>query len=296
MHRCLRTRSAFALFGCRLVIDSLRVVILTGLVVASVPSALADEKSLEATTSAEARREALQAIPLKLVDAEYRDEVVGVLEDTSLFRRLPTQIVDCDPAMFTFMAKNPEVLVEIWRELKITRVTLQRIGQKSFRMTDGAGTTGTLTIVEQTCQKNAQNRFLMYAEGAYEGKPFAKPIRAECVLLLRSGSMVENDGRTYVAARLDSFIHIDRASLEIFAKVVHPLVGKTADRNFADTITFLGGFSQAAELQPLKIKHLAESLPNVTAGRQRELVKIAYDCHETHAAERVAQAKEVLTK
>jgi hypothetical protein len=79
---------------------------------------------------------------------------------------------------------------------------------------------------------------------------------------------------------LDSFIHIDRASLEVFAKVVQPLVGRIADRNFADTISFVGGFSQAAEVQPARIKHLAESLENVTAGRQRELAKIAYDCHE----------------
>jgi hypothetical protein len=287
MHRCLRKRSVFARQSRWFWHRPLTFAVLVGFTFTA-GSTHAEEQSLAASTSAEARADAIKAIPLKLIDPDFRPQVAAVLDDTSVFRRLPTQVVDCDPAMFTYMARHPEVLVEIWRELKITQVTLDRIDKNSFRMADGAGTTGTLTIVEQTCQDKAQNRFVMYAEGAYEGKPFAKPVRAECVILLRSGSLVENDGRTYVAARLDSFIHIDRASLEIFAKVVHPLVGKTADRNFGDTITFIGGFSQAAEVQPLRIKHLAESLPNVSPASQRELVKVAYDCHENSATVHVA--------
>jgi hypothetical protein len=268
MHRCLRTKSAFAallLLGFSLPLGSFT---------------RAADKSLESSTSAEAKAEAAAAIPFKRIDPEYRPAVRAVLDDVSVFRRLPTQVVDCDPAMFTFMAQNPEVLVEIWRELKITQVRLQRIDEKSFSMADGAGTTGKLTIVEQMCEDRAQNRIVMFAEGGYEGKPFTKPVKAQCVLLLRSGSMVEHDGRNFVAVRLDSFIHIDRASLEIFAKVVHPLVGKTADRNFGDTITFIGNFSQAAELQPARIERLATSLAAVNPSRQQQLVKIAYDCGE----------------
>lgn len=282
---CLRTDGAFAPGGHRFVrrglIKTYLTVALAGFVIGE---AVAADKSFEASTSAEVRAEAIAAISLKSISPEYREAVAEVLDDTSLFRRMPTQVVDCQPAMFTFLAKNPEVLVEIWRELGITKVELERIDANSFRMADGAGTTGTLTIVEQVCEPNAQNRFVMFAEGGYEGKPFHKTVKAQCVLLLRSGSVVEHDGRTYVAARMDSFIHIDRASLEVFAKVVQPLVGRIADRNFADTITFVGGFSQAAEQQPARIKHLAESLENVSASRRRELTKIAYDCHQQGVA------------
>lgn len=288
MHRCLRTTSAFALrshlfSGKRYVVP-----FLVGALLGFNGLSHAAERSLEASTSQDARAEAIAAIPSKRLDPQYRQAVRAVLEDTSVFRRLPTKVVACDPAMFTFMAKNPEVLVQIWRELGITQVTLERLDANSFRMADNAGTTGKLVIVEQTCEDRAQNRFVMYAEGSYEGKPFTKPVKAQCVILLRSGSFVESDGRDYVAARLDSFIHIDQASLEIFAKVVHPLVGKMADRNFADTVTFVGSFSQAAEIEPLRIKRLAESLENVTAPRQRELAKIAYDCHKNAKVELTA--------
>jgi hypothetical protein len=274
MHRLLRATSASAL-PVRLLTSWFTV---ASLVISLCDPLRAEEPSLGASTSNEARADAAKAIPLAKVDSRYRAKVQAVMDDVSVFRRLPTQVVDCNADMFTFMAQNPEVLVEVWRELGITQVSLERIDATSFRMTDNAGTTGKLVIVEQSCQPKAQNRIVMFAEGAYEGKPFNKPVRAQCVLLLRSGSLTESDGRNYVATRLDSFIHIDRASLEIFAKVLHPLVGKTADRNFSDTIKFVGGFSQASEQNPQQIEHLISSLENVSTMQQEKLVKIAHSC------------------
>jgi hypothetical protein len=298
MHRCLRRTSALArrlLIGLQAYRWS-RVVapLVCGIVCLLGSAAQGADQSLESSTSTEARKDAMKAIPLTKLSPAHRQAVQAVLNDVSLFRRLPTQVVDCDSQMFTYMAQNPEVLVEIWRELGITQVTLDRIDETSFRLADGAGTTGKLYIVEQTCQDNAQNRIVMYAEGGYEGKPFANPLRAQCVLLLRSGSLIETNGRNYVAARLDSFIHIDRASLEIFAKVVHPLVGKTADRNFTDTIKFVGGFSQAAEIQPERIEHLATSLTGVSSSRRKQLITIAHGCGVN--ARRLAEIEQTATR
>jgi len=187
-------------------------------------------------------------------------------------------MVDCDPKMFTYLSKNPETLVEIWRKLDITRIELQRQSENSFRLADNSGTTGKLIIVEQNCDDRAQNRIVMFAEGAYEGKPFHRPVRAQCVLLLRSGSMKETNGRDFVAVRLDSFIRIERASIELLAKVVHPLVGKTADRNFSDTLQFISSFSHAAETRPATIERLVSDLPHVSPESQDALIQIAYQC------------------
>ncbi len=232
------------------------------------------------TTSSRARNEAIRAIPFQRMAPDYRRRVKQVLNDTSLYRRLPTMTVDCHPPLFTFLAKNPDVLVQIWRQLGISNIDLVREGNNKYRLTDSVGTVGHLVIVEQNCDDRAQNRLVMYAEGAYEGKPFKRPVRAQCVLLLRSGSVQETNGRHYVAVRLDTFLRIDRASLELFAKAVHPLVGRTTDRNFVDTINFIGNMSQAAETRPLTIERLANSLPRVSADRKRRLVQITYECAE----------------
>ncbi len=236
------------------------------------------EGGTQATTAKSARLEAMRAIPMEKVDTRYRSAVKQVLNDSSLYRRLPTQTFACEPKLFTYMMQNPESLVEIWRRLGITRIELKRIGGSSFRLTDNSGTTGKLTIVEQNCDDRAQNRIVMYGEGAYEGKPFRRPVKAQCVLLLRSGSMKETNDRDYVAARLDTFIHIDRASIELFAKAVHPLVGKTADRNFTDTLQFISSFSHAAETRPETVERLVSGLPDISQESQNKLIQIAYQC------------------
>ncbi len=271
MQRCLLHRSGIK--GMRLML------VACCLVFAWHSLAEAKENSsasaLQATTSQAAREEATRAIPLQNIDEKQRRKVHRVLTDCSLYRRMPMGVVPCNPDLFTFLMQHPEVLVDIWRELGISRVDLQRVGENRFRLTDNAGTTAQLLIVEQKCEPGAQNRIVMYAEGAYEGKPFKRPVRAQCVLLLRSGSFLETNHEDYVAARLDTFVRIDRTSIKLFAKAMHPWVGKTADANFIDTLTFVSNLSQAATNNPHQLEQLVHKLPRISPQLQREMLSIA---------------------
>ena len=90
--------------------------------------------------------------------------------------------------------------------------------------------------------------------------------------------MKETNDRDYVAARLDTFFHIDRVRIELFAKALQPLVGKTADRNFTDTLQFISSFSHAAETRPATVERLVTGLPDVSPESQGQLIRIAYQC------------------
>jgi hypothetical protein len=242
-----------------------------------------DIESHRSTTSDSARQEALRAIPWANLPVRHRQQVRAVINHTTLYRRLPTCVIDCHPGLFTYVARNPEVLVAIWRELGVSHIQLHRTGPNTFNLLDGSGTTGKLVLVEQQCDADAQNRLIILAEGSYEGKPLTRPVKARCVLLLRSGSSKETNGRRFVAVRLDSFIHIERAGLQLFAKAIHPWVGNTADRNFSDTLTFVSNLSHVAELRPEAIGKLANKLPGITPSRRQRLVQIAYQCaDESH--------------
>ena len=254
----------------------------------------ASERS-EASTSAAARDEARRAIPLAKVDPAHRRAVSEVLADPSIFRRLPTNVIDCQPELFTFLAQNPEVLVAIWRQLGVSGVELVRTGENTFRLSDGAGTTGKMTIVEHACDAAAQNRIVMYVEGVYEGKPFNKPMSAQCVLVLRSGSTTETNGRVYVATRLDSFVKLDRASIELVAKAIHPFVGQTADRNFADSLAFISNLSFTAEKRPEAIENMAGELTGVEARRKQELARLSHVCAEAGRQWRLSRAAQTST-
>lgn len=258
---------------------------------AAVATAQASEQS-EASTTAESRDEARRAIPIAKIDPAYRKSVGEVLADPSIFRRLPTNVIDCQPELFTFIAQNPDVLVAIWRQLGVSGVELTRTGANTFRLSDGVGTTGNMTVVEQNCDAAAQNRIVMYVEGVYEGKPFNKPISAQCVLLLRSGSTKETNGRVYVATRLDSFVKLDRASIELVAKALHPFVGQTADRNFADSLTFVSNLSFTAEKRPENVANLAGQLTGVQPGQKLELARLSHVCAESGRQWRLTRAEQ----
>ncbi|MCG8448205.1 MAG: hypothetical protein MI725_01320 [Pirellulales bacterium] len=236
----------------------------------------ASSAALGATTSRAAKQEAIRAIPLQRIPRNARRAVHQVITDSSLFRRMPTGIIACQPDLFTFLMQHPEVLVEMWKDLGISRVDLWRVDENTFQLSDNAGTTARLTIVEQKCEPGAQNRIVMYAEGAYEGKPFKKPVRAQCVLLLRSGSFKETNGKDYVAARLDTFVRVDRTSIKLFAKALHPLVGKTADANFLDTLKFVGNLSETAERNPARIEQLVTRLPRIPPQVEQEMLRLTY--------------------
>ncbi len=233
--------------------------------------AAAAPSQYEATTSRRCRDEAAGAIPFERLDPAYRARVRKIVERPSLYRRLPTEAVECHPDLFTFLSTNPDALVAVWRQLGITQVRLDRTGEGVFRFEDGYGTTGVLRIVEQQCKPGAQNRMVLFADASYSGRPFRKPLTAEGVFLFRSGSLTENDGKTYVAARLDSFLKLNNASVQLLAKAAHPLLGKMADKNFVDSVAFIGQMSQAARVRYANLNNLAAELPGVTHAQRREL-------------------------
>ncbi|HKD38477.1 MAG TPA: hypothetical protein VKB78_16805, partial [Pirellulales bacterium] len=92
----------------------------------AVPLCAADSNAGRASTSRSARDEAVQSIPMDKLSREMRSRIIGVINNTSIYRRLPTQSIDCDPELFEFLVLNPEVVVDIWRVMGITSMTLDR--------------------------------------------------------------------------------------------------------------------------------------------------------------------------
>src|SRR4051812_8330049 len=56
-----------------------------------------------------AREDATRSIPFNKLDAETKAQISSVISHTSIFRRLPIQVTDCDPGLYQFLARHPEV-------------------------------------------------------------------------------------------------------------------------------------------------------------------------------------------
>jgi len=199
-----------------------------------------------------------------------REKVRQVLSHTTIYRRMPTKVIDCDPDLFAFLVRHPEVIVNIWEVLGISNVALERTADGTFRVSDGQGTLGHVEII-----RDEPHRQLIYAEGKYEGPLFKLPIRAHCVMLLRSRFTHGDNGRHYVTAQLDGFIHIDQAAADLLLRTFQPLVGRTADYNFTETMAFLGNLSRSTEQNPFGVERLYRRLNKVQPETRRRLVEIS---------------------
>jgi hypothetical protein len=239
--------------------------------------------TVSATSDRGARDDAIRTIPWKRLADPQRRKLQNVVQNASMYRRLPTRVIDCDPDLFTFLLRHPEVVVNVWQLMGASKVTMQRVSDQVYQADDGAGTTGNVCYLYTDWGQDAQNLAVVYADGAYEGKPFIKPLRAQSVILLQSGAVQESNGRNYVSVRIDSFVHIEQIGVELIARTVQPWINQTADRNLIETLGFVSTFSQTAEKNPQGMQRLAARLQTVDEPTRGELVQLCYRAAQRYA-------------
>ncbi len=234
------------------------------------PLAARAESPLVASTSRESREDAVRSIPFDKLDEKSRSKLWDVVSDPSVFRRMPTQMVDCDPDLFVFLVRHPEVVVNVWDLMGVTTANIKRVDPFRFDADDGAGTASRVELVYGDA-----NTHVLYAEGKYDGPLAARAINGRCVIVLRSEYMQGDNERTYVTTRLDVFLRVDRFAAELVAKTLQPLVGKTADQNFAESTQFLGRLSRAAERNGAGVQRMSSKLTRVDPSVRAEFAQLA---------------------
>jgi len=224
----------------------------------------------QATNSDDARQAAIQSIPMDRFDAATQSKVRGVLNSVTVFRRLPVRIIDCDPDLYLFLVRHPDVVVNIWEALGATQVQLRQQGEGFYRLSDTGGTQGFAQMLY-----DSPTMHVFYSEGTYKGPLAPRPVHGRCLLLLRSGYVREADGRSYITTRLESFLSIDPGAIELLTKTFEPLVGKIADANFTQTVTFVGNLSRTAEANPRGVQRLSTRLAHVQPEHRQRLAELA---------------------
>jgi hypothetical protein len=217
----------------------------------------AGAQTLDSGGSANNRAAAIQAIPFSDMNEVTRNKLAPIVQKPTIYRKMPVQVIDCDPDLYLFLVRYPEVIVNIWQLMDVTNVQVQRTGPFSLNAADGAGTVSKVELVY-----GRPDLHIYYAEGYYEGPLFRRRIVGDCVLILKS-DYTNRDGRTYVSSQLDAFVRMEHAGADILLKTLHPLMGKTADYNFVETVKFVGQVSHASEINGPGMGRLSDRLANV---------------------------------
>jgi len=207
--------------------------------------------------SQQARAEALRAIPLDEMNEASREKLGQILDKPSVYRRMPNQVIECDPDLYVFLIRYPEVIVNIWQLMDVTKVQIKRTGAFTFDASDGAGTFSKVELIY-----GRPDLHVYYASGYYEGPLFRNRIEGDCVVLLRS-AYTPRDGRVFITNSMDIFVRMENVGADILLKTLHPLMGKTADYNFVETAKFIGQVSQASENNGPGMGRLAGRLESI---------------------------------
>ncbi|MEM1304495.1 MAG: hypothetical protein AAGG46_06345 [Planctomycetota bacterium] len=226
------------------------------------------------TSEAYAKKEARGAMPWNKLAPMDQRRVRYVVSNASVFRRLPTRVERCDPEVFSFLVRRPEVVTGIWNLMGVSDLSLERKSDGVLRAEDHHGGSGNLEVLYSDHDADARGVTVAAIDGLYHQKPMPRPINAKCVLLLRSGSTVESNGQTYVTARVDAFVKFERVAADLVARGLQPILVQTADHNFVETMKFVSTFSRTAETNPHGMRRLADKLVDIDEPARREMIDL----------------------
>ncbi len=223
----------------------------------------------KAVTSRQARDEATRTVPFDKLSKTARTKALAVINDTSLFRRLPVQTIDCEPDLYRFVVEHPELVVNMWEVMGITKMTLDRVDTNRFRVVDGEGTKGTMEYLLST-----PDLHIIYSEGTYDGPLYARTVRGRCLMVLRTTSQREQNGRYTITSRLDTFLAVDNLGVEILAKTFQPVIGRAADHNFSETAQFVSNLSRTAERNERGMIRMTDKLKRISPETKQGFVDV----------------------
>ncbi|MBN2294789.1 MAG: hypothetical protein JXM70_20335 [Pirellulales bacterium] len=241
---------------------------------ASLRQPRAPEKKLssasKATTSSAAKESAIRSIPLEKLDEKDREKISALLSGSHIFRRMPIYVGPCNPQLYLFLVRHPDVVVGIWEELGISKLRMKQVGPLKYQTQESNGTMGTSEFIYRD-----DGTHLIWVEGIFDNPLLTKPVRGTSLLILRTGYVREENGQNYITSRLDSFTHIDNVGVEFITRTLQPLMGKVVDENFMQTTAFVSSLSRTAEVNPRGVRRLAGKLHRVRPEVRKEFGRLA---------------------
>lgn len=227
------------------------------------------------SSSREARRLAIDSLPLERMTDPARRTVEKALRETTLYRRLPSQTLECDRALLEFALAHPEAIVDVWRVLGISRLSLDPAGPQQWRLSDGYGTVGALRLVHQE-RCGAGGLLVFHGRGGYSGTLAPKPLTGGCLILVQHHpEPAVAGGRDRQTVQIDAFMDVDGMGLELVTRTLQPLIVRSAAMNLREVCLFMESLSAAAERNPAGVVRLTERLARTDPAHRGTFATIA---------------------
>ena len=223
----------------------------------------------------DARKSASKAMPLDGMAEADRRAAEKILRNPTLYRRLPVESFTCNRALLDFSLAHPEIVVDIWRVLGISKVALDPTAPGQWRMSDGWGTEGTLRLLhhERTAEGGTM---VLLGQGGYSGSLSPQPLSGSCLLLVRyRPTGAADDGTARHAMQVDAFLDADGVGLEIVTRTLQPLIVRSSASNLQEICQFMASLSAAAAENPEGVSRLSGRLTKIDSADRQTFAALA---------------------
>lgn len=215
------------------------------------------------------RKQATSELPMDRLSPDGLRKTQAILKNVGMYRRLPTISFQCEPEVYNYFLKNPDVAVSTWRAMEISQFQLHESGPNQYRADAGDGSMGTVELLFRSPSET-----LIYCDGAFKSPLLPKPIVARSLMRLQTAFVKEPDGRITSSHTGDVFVEFPSPAVETVAKVIAPVSHSIADRNFKQMTLFVHLMSQAIERHPAWIEQIGNKLEGIPATKKLEFIDV----------------------
>ncbi len=226
------------------------------------------------TSSKKTRDEALKLLPIAELPAASQKLAHGVVNNTSLYRRLPTIRCQVDHRVYRFFADHPDVAVSMWRAMGVSKLKLSQTGDFEYEADAKDGTVGVITILSRT-----PTECLIHCSGMFQSPVLNKPIQARAILYVRTTFEVNADDQQLVTHTGDLYVAFPSQTIVTVAKAMAPISNKITDKNFEEISLFVRMMQLAMSEQPGWVEQIAAKLDGVLADRADQLLQVTAQCY-----------------
>ncbi len=237
-------------------------------------SVRADELT-SGTGSRNAKEQAIASIPFAQLNRQTRDKINPVIDKPSIYRRLPVTAVNVDAEYFVFLARYPEVVVNIWKLMGITQMATTRTSEYTMNTDDGSGTISDMELVYGT-----RNLHIFYGTGSYTGPVLKRELTGKAVLVLRTEYTTGPQGEPVATSQLDVFLKVDNATAGLVARTLNPLVGTTADHNFTESLNFIQRLNETTVDNGPGVQQMAGRLTDINTDVRQQFIQVAGEVYQ----------------
>lgn len=223
----------------------------------------------EGTSSRRAKNEAIDALALQRLPRPNQLLVQNVVDEVSIFRRLPAFRCEVDPEVHEYFVHHPEVAVGIWRAMGISQLKMWPTSDWAYGMDTSDGTTGTINVLYRS-----RESCLILCNGMFKSPFVQAPIAAQSVMHLRTTFSKDTTGRTFATHQADMFVAFPSQKIETVAKLISPLSNVIIDRNFQEISLFIHVMWLAMGRQPGWVEQIAGDLDGVSEERRKKLLDL----------------------